>query len=95
MDDFQVAARPLLRSQVYDHMVRGNWNEATRRWNREAFDKIKLYPRYLRDTLEVDTVMEVLGQPIDYPLSIPPFGFSGAMLPEGDLPLARGKSCVQ
>lgn len=92
MDDYQIVARNTLRREVYDFIAYGAWNELTLIRSRQALDNVTLYPRYLRDVSQMDTTKEVLGRAIDYPIGIPPFECTGAIIPEGDLALARGKS---
>ena len=47
---------------AYEFVASGAADEHTVRWNREAFDRIRLRPRVLRDVATVDTRVTLLGR---------------------------------
>lgn len=47
IDEYENLARDRLTSDVYDYVAGGGWQELTLSRNRDAFQKIQLYPRYL------------------------------------------------
>ena len=73
----------------------GAADELTLRWNREAYDHIRLKPRVLVDVSKVDTRVKLFGQELPFPILLAPTGAQGFIHPEGDLAAARGAAAAQ
>src|SRR5687767_759770 len=90
LQDFEEAARRLLAPSVYDFAAGGAADEITIRWNREAYDRLRLRPRVLVDVSRVDTRVTLLGLDLPHPILLAPVAYQKLAHPEGELAAARG-----
>ncbi|MCY2959037.1 MAG: alpha-hydroxy acid oxidase [Planctomycetota bacterium] len=70
-------------------------DEISLRWNREAYDRIRLNPRVLRDVGSVDTRVSVLGLDLPFPILLAPTALHKLVHPDGELATARGAEAAQ
>ncbi|MBI1825463.1 MAG: alpha-hydroxy-acid oxidizing protein [Planctomycetes bacterium] len=94
VDDFEHAAKRVLRPEVWDYLSGGAGDEITLRWNREDFDRIKVRPRVLVDVSHIDTRLTLWGCEIPSPILLAPTGYHRLFHPEGELETARGASAA-
>ncbi len=73
----------------------GAADEITLRWNREAWQQIRLRPRILVDVSRLDTRVNLLGQELPFPVLLAPTGAQGLIYPNGDLEVADGAAASQ
>jgi len=90
LDDFERLARERVPHATYEFMAGGAADEVTLRWNREAFEKIRLRPRMLTGVSAVDTNITILGDILSYPILLAPVAYQRLMHPEGEIAAARG-----
>lgn len=83
-------ARRLLPAAVYDYYAGGAGRERTLLANEQAWARIWLAPRMLRDVAAVDTTARLLGHPVATPLAVAPTGFHRLAHPEGEVATAAG-----
>jgi len=88
--DFEKAAEEKMPKMAYEFVASGAADEFTMRWNRQAFDALKINPRVLIDVSKPDTTVALFGQKLAYPILIAPTAFHKVMHPEGELATARG-----
>lgn len=88
--DFEKAAQKKLPHMAYEYIAGGAGDEITMRWNREAFEAMRLLPRVLRDVEKIDTSTVLLGQKLDFPLLLAPTAFHRLVHPAGEVETARG-----
>jgi len=88
--DFEKKAEGLMSKMAYEYVASGAADENTLKWNREAFDRIKMQTHVLNDVSKIDTKVSVLGQDLAYPILIAPSAFHKIMHPEGEMATARG-----
>jgi len=74
---------------VFDYVDGGAEDELTLAANRAAFDATGFRPRVLRNVSAVDVSSTLLGEPVAYPLTLAPTGFTRIVHPEGELAVAR------
>ncbi|MEP6618544.1 MAG: alpha-hydroxy acid oxidase [bacterium] len=79
-----------MSSMNYEFLSSGAADEHTLRWNREAYDRIRLRPRVLRDVSTVDTTVTLLGRSLAFPVLLAPTAYHRAMHPDGEIATARG-----
>jgi 4-hydroxymandelate oxidase len=79
---------------AYEFVASGAADEHTLRWNREAFDRIRLRPRVLRDVAIVDTRVTLLGRDLAFPILLAPTAYHRVLHPEGEIATARGASAA-
>ena len=78
--EYEEVARGKLRREAYDYYAGGANDEVTLRANREAYGKLPLYHRVLRNVAARDTSVEVLGERISFPVMVAPFPSLGGRL---------------
>lgn len=89
IEDLRRAARKRLPRAVFEFFDGGAEDELTLRGNREAFQRIQLLPRVLKDVSKVDTTTQILGAPSALPIAIAPTGAVGFGWPGGDVAIAK------
>lgn len=88
--DFEKIAEGIMTKMAYEYVASGAADEFTVKWNREAFDKIKIRTHVLNDVSKLDTKVSFFGQELPYPILIAPTAFHKIMHPEGEIATARG-----
>lgn len=92
VSDFEPLAEERL-SGVSRALIKGGAaDEISVRWNREAFDGIRLNPRVLVDVSQIDTRLSLLGQDLAFPILLAPTAYHRMVHPEGEIETARGAS---
>jgi 4-hydroxymandelate oxidase len=94
LPEFEERARLSLSSMAYEFVASGAADEHTVRWNREAYDRIRLRARVLRDVSTVDTRRTLLGRELPFPILLAPTAYHRVLHPEGELATARGASAA-
>lgn len=87
--EFEAIARGKLPAMVFGYYVSGSDDQVTLRDNREAFNRIRLRPHYMRGVEYLDTTTNVLGHTLPYPFMVAPMGFMAMAHPDGELAMAR------
>ncbi|WP_080056618.1 alpha-hydroxy acid oxidase [Spirosoma aerolatum] len=88
--DFEKKAEEKMSRLAYEYVASGAADELTLRWNRQAFDTLKLNPTGLPHIVQPDTRIMLFGQELAYPILIAPTAYHRIMHPEGELATARG-----
>jgi isopentenyl diphosphate isomerase/L-lactate dehydrogenase-like FMN-dependent dehydrogenase len=87
--EFEAVARKKLHKLAYDFIAGGVEDELTLRANREAFQRVYLVPRFLRDVTEIDPSVTLFGEKLDFPILIAPTGGKNLVIPNADEIVAR------
>lgn len=87
--DLRAIARRRLPGGVFDYIDGGAEDERTLAANSEAFARVTLRPRVLRDVRKVDPSTTLLGRRLPLPLALSPTGFTRIADPQGELAVAR------
>jgi len=95
LPDFEALARSRISHGAWERIEGGAADELTVRWNREAYDHIRLRPRVLVDVSKIDTRVKLFGQELPFPILLAPTGAQGFVYPDGDLAVARGAGAAQ
>jgi len=88
--DFESEAHTKISRGAWERISGGAADEITLKWNREAYDHIRLKPRVLVDVSKVDTRVRLFGSELPFPIVLAPTGGQGLIQPQGDLVAARG-----
>ncbi|GAB2587701.1 alpha-hydroxy acid oxidase [Spirosoma areae] len=88
--EFEKMAEGKMTRMAYEYVASGAADEFTVRWNRQAFDAIKLNTRVLVDVSRIDTRTSLFGLDLPHPILIAPTAYHKIMHPEGELATARG-----
>ena len=89
LDSLEARARERLDPMLYDYIAGGSGDEWTLTENRTAWSRFQLLPRMLRGVSDRSLATTVLGQPISFPVLVPPMGFQGLCHPEAEQATAR------
>jgi 4-hydroxymandelate oxidase len=87
--DFEAAAERCISHMVWEYYS-GVADEITLRWNREAYDRLRLRPRVLVDVSRIDTRTKLFGQELAHPILLAPAADHGMIHPDGEAATARG-----
>lgn len=88
--DFEKMAEGKMTKMAYEYVASGAADEFTVRWNRQAFDALKINTSVLNDVSKLDTTVTLFGMKLAYPILIAPTAFHKIMHPEGELATAKG-----
>jgi len=95
LPDFESLARNHISHGAWERIQGGAADELTVRWNREAYQHIRLRPRVLVDVSKLDTRVTLFGQELPFPILLAPTGAQGFVYPDGDLAAARGAGAAR
>jgi 4-hydroxymandelate oxidase len=90
LSDYEPLARERIPHMAYEYVSGGAADEITLRWNREAFDRIRLRPRVLVDVSRLDTRVTLFGQEMPFPILLAPTAYHRLVHPEGELATVKG-----
>jgi 4-hydroxymandelate oxidase len=92
--DFEPLARGRMAPMAYEYVCGGAADEISLRWNREAFERIRLKPRVLVDVSRLDTRVTLLGRELPFPVLLAPTAYQRLVHPEGERATARGAAAA-
>jgi len=87
--DYERLAAARVESSAWDYYQSGADDEVTLRGNREAFERIWLRPRFLRNVEQVAMATTVLDIPVSMPILVAPTALQGMAHPDGECATAR------
>jgi 4-hydroxymandelate oxidase len=93
--DFEADAKTRISHGAWERLSGAAADEITLRWNREAYDHIRLKPRILVDVSKLNTRVTILGQEFPFPIVLAPTGGQKFIHPEGELAAARGAAAAE
>ncbi|MBB3771806.1 4-hydroxymandelate oxidase [Angulomicrobium tetraedrale] len=86
VEDYEPIARERLSPEAYAYYSGGAADEITIRWNRAAFERLKLRPRVLADfSRGGGTGLDLFGQHFEHPILMAPTAHHGLALPEAEI----------
>ena len=96
LSDFEPAAKQVLPHAVYEYVASGAGNEFTLGDNERAYDRIRIWPRVLRDVRTIDTRVSLFGKELRSPVLLAPAAYQKTMHPLGETgtTLGAGKAGV-
>jgi 4-hydroxymandelate oxidase len=94
LPEFEERARQRMSPMAYEFVASGAADERTLQWNRDAFDRIRLRPRVLRDVSTVDTRVTLLGREQPFPILLAPTAYHRVLHPDGEIETARGANAA-
>jgi 4-hydroxymandelate oxidase len=92
--DYERLARARLGEAVWSYVAGGGADELTMRWNRDAFERIRLEGRVLCDMAGATTQVELLGMTLPHPIMVAPVAFQKLAHPDGELATVVGASAL-
>jgi 4-hydroxymandelate oxidase len=88
--DYERLAPGRMSEMAWEFVSSGAADELTCRWNREAYQRIRLLPRHLVDVSNLDTRVRLFGTEMPHPVLLAPVAYQKLMHSEGELGSARG-----
>lgn len=87
--EYEARARELLPETAYTYFASAANDEITLRENHAAYERLKLYPRMLRDVQQRSMRLDLFGHTLGAPLVIAPMAYNAMAHPDGELGIAR------
>jgi 4-hydroxymandelate oxidase len=94
LTDFEPLAKAKMSAMGWAYVTAGAGDEVTLRWNEEAYQRIRIKPRVLIDSSNVDPRVILFGQEQSFPILLAPTSSQKLTHPEGELATARGASAA-
>ncbi|MEX2123657.1 MAG: alpha-hydroxy acid oxidase [Woeseia sp.] len=94
VDDYQAFARERMSEQAWAYVSGGAADEVTLRDNVDAFRRLRLRTRVLRNLEGGDTRLSLFGRTFEYPILLAPVAYQKLVHPEGELATALGASAM-
>lgn len=88
--DYCRLAEATMPAMAWDYVSGGAADELTLRWNREAYERIRLRPRNLVDVSHIDTRVTLFGREMPFPILLAPAAYQRLVHPDGELATVRG-----
>ncbi len=95
LSDYEALARERLSAAVWTYLSSGAGDELSLRWNREAYDRLRLMPRVLTDVSKATTQVQVLGWTLDHPILLAPVAYHRLFHAEGERATAMAAGAVR
>lgn len=93
--EFEAYARTYLPKNAYDYYRSGANDMQTLKENEQAFSRLRIMPRMMRDMSNIDLSCSVLGHPVQSPIGVSPTAMHRMAHPEGELATARACAKAQ
>jgi 4-hydroxymandelate oxidase len=92
--DFEPLAKAKMPTMGWEYINGGAGDELTMKWNKEAYQRIRLKPHVLVDVSRLDTRVTLFGQAHAFPILLAPTAAQKLTHPEGELATARGAAAA-
>jgi 4-hydroxymandelate oxidase len=91
---YEERARGLISVPAWEYYDQGCADDLTVRWNREAFQRLRLESRVMVDVETIDTSTTLFGRALPHPILLAPAAAHMLVHPEGEVATARGASAA-
>ena len=88
--DYEHAARACIDAVTWEYIESGAADELTLRANVDAWQRLRIVPRHLRNVPAIDTRCTLLGHELTHPVLLAPIACHGLVHPDAELATARG-----
>lgn len=92
--DYEPLAKAKMSAMSWEFVNAGAGDEITVRWNKEAYQRIRLKPHVLVDASQLDTRVTLFGQEHAFPILLAPTSAQILTHPQGELATARGAAAA-
>jgi 4-hydroxymandelate oxidase len=79
---------------AFEFVASGAGEEHTIRWNREAYDRIALRPRFPESAPQLDMSVSLFDRVMPFPILLAPTAYHNVLHPEGEVATAKGASAA-
>jgi 4-hydroxymandelate oxidase len=90
LPDLEALARAKLTGLPWEFLDGASADEITKRANHQAFDRLLIVPRVLRDVRKVDTRVTLFGRIYEFPILLAPVGYHALFHSEAEIAVVRG-----
>jgi L-lactate dehydrogenase (cytochrome) len=87
--DYREIAERRLPRLLFGYVDGGSYDENTLRANQQAFARVRLRQRILRDVSSLDTRTSLFGRELSLPIALAPVGFAGMMARRAEVQAAQ------
>lgn len=87
--EFEALARAQMEPSAYDYYAGAAGDERTLAENRLGFDRLVFRPRVLIDVMRIELSIELIGQPLSFPVMLAPTAFNRLGHPDGEIAAVR------
>ena len=94
LTDFEPLAKAKMQPMAWEYVNAGAADEITVRWNKEAYQRIRLKPHVLVDVSHLDTRVSLFGQEQAFPILLAPAAAQKLVHPDGELGTVRGAAAA-
>lgn len=94
LPQYEERAKGLVSVPAWEYYDQGCADDLTVRWNREAFQRLRLESRVMIDVEKIDTSTTLLGRAMAHPILLAPAAAHMLVHPEGEVATARGASAA-
>jgi 4-hydroxymandelate oxidase len=91
---YEERARERISVPAWEYYDQGCADDLTVRWNREAFQRLRLESRVMVDVETIDTSTTLLGRALQHPILLAPAAAHMLVHPEGEVATVRGASAA-
>lgn len=95
VSDYEALARDRMSAQAWAYVSGGAADELTLRANSEAFRRLQLQTRVLRDLEGGNTRLNLLGRELDYPIMLAPVAYQKLVHADGELATALAAAAMK
>jgi len=95
LSDYERLARARMTPEAWAYLSGGAADELTLRWNREAFDRVRLHGRVLTKLAGGHTRRTLFGQVFEYPILVAPVAYQKLAHPAGEREMALGAAAMR
>jgi 4-hydroxymandelate oxidase len=88
--DYERLAPGRMSEMAWEFISSGAADELTCRWNREAYQRIRLLPRHLVDVSKLDTRVRLFGVEMPHPVLMAPVAYQKLVHSDGELGTVKG-----
>lgn len=87
--DYEEKSREKMEKFASDYYQSGVGDQLSLKLNKEAFDDLRIRPRFLRDISNLDLSVKILGNKVKWPVGIAPTAMQRMAHPDGELANAK------
>ncbi|WP_029004563.1 alpha-hydroxy acid oxidase [Azorhizobium doebereinerae] len=95
LSDYETLARKQLPPNAWAYLAAAAGDGLTARWNKEAYDRLRLLPHVLCDLTKASTRTQLLGLEIDHPILLAPVAYHRLFHMEGEIATAQGAGAAK
>lgn len=92
--DYEPLAKAKMSAMSWEFVNAGAGDEITVRWNKEAYQRIRLKPHVLVDASQLETRVTLFGQEHAFPILLAPTSAQILTHPQGEVATARGAAAA-